>query len=108
MSKDTFEDIEDHGDPERRYEVLGFQGNERGYFLSAIRMPYYEQTLEFVQVDFPDGTSAYFRLKANGENEIEAGPFGGGYSWAAPKYVVKAAGDLLRDVFNTEEETVDA
>lgn len=104
MSKDTFTDVEEpEVDLTEAIQVLRQQTNERGYVLTAFRMPYYEQTLEFVQVDFPDGTSAYFRLE---DGEAVAGPFGGGYSWACPKYVVKAAGDLLREVFQTE--TADA
>ena len=71
--------------------------NPRGWALTAITMPYYEEVLRFVQVDHPDGTSSYFR--GDGQGDIEAGPFGGGYSWAVPKYVVKAAQELYFEAF---------
>ncbi len=58
-------------------------------------------TLEFIQINHPGGTSSYFRKGAG--QEIEAGPFGGGYSWTVPKYVVKAAHDLFFETFKEEE-----
>lgn len=102
MSKSTFKRSE-HADDNLGYTVHARLENERGYVLSAISMRQYETLLEFVQVDFPDGTSAYFSLF---EGEAVAGPFGGGYSWACPKYVHKAAEDLLLETFSREEEEV--
>jgi hypothetical protein len=71
--------------------------NGRGWSLTAIRAPYYGDELQFVQVDHPDGTSSYFRSDDAGD--VCAGPFGGGYSWAVPKYVVTAARELLYEAF---------
>lgn len=106
MSKDTFNSTEIPDDPGRSYEVLARQANERGYVLTAIRMPYYEVVLTFIQVDFPDGTSAYFT--PTGEGDVVAGPFGGGYSWACPKYVVEAVIRLANETFQVTEEEVPA
>jgi hypothetical protein len=80
------------------YALLAKQTNEIGWELCAYRVPnYHGTTLEFVQINNPDGTSAYFRKGAG--RELEAGPFGGGYSWSVPKYVVKAAHDLFFETF---------
>lgn len=84
------------------YHLLAKQTNEIGWEICAYRVPnYHSSTLEFVQINFPDGTSAYFR-KGPKPRELEAGPFGGGYSWAVPKYVVKAAHELFFATFTEE------
>ena len=92
-------------DLEHSYEVLARQINGRGYVMTAIRMPYSDSILEFIQVDFPDGTSAYFTGDDN-EDGFRAGPFGGGYSWNVPKYVLKAMYTFLRESFQDKEEAV--
>lgn len=104
MSKDTFTDPGVPDDPDRSHELLAVRENERGYRLQAIRLPFHESLLEFVQVDLPDGTSAYFISDPDVAEGFRAGPFGGGYSWAVPKYVVRAAGELIRETFQRETE----
>lgn len=101
MSKDIFKTVE-HEDCGLSYTTLARQENERGYVLKAMRMPYYGDTLEFVQVDFPDGTSAYFTADDN-EDGYRAGPFGGGYAWNVPKYVLKAMQTFLTETFETND-----
>jgi hypothetical protein len=108
MSKDNFVDVPIADDPDRSHELLAIRVNERGYRLSAIRLNFHENLLEFVQVDFPDGTSAYFIYDTEVEEGFRAGPFGGGYSWAVPKYVVKAAGELILETFQQTQEEVPA
>lgn len=73
--------------------------NERGYTLTAYAIRFHDNLLEFVQVDMPDGTTAYF---THDEDGMRAGPFGGGYSWAVPKYVLRATEDLLKRAFPAE------
>lgn len=74
--------------------------NGRGYHLEALTIPYGPDAtqLSFIQVDMPDGTSAYFRPDGT------AGPFGGGYSWAVPKYVLKEVAALILEVWPPAEE----
>ncbi len=75
----------------------------KAYTLRAFSIPYYEETLEFIQVCHPDGLDSYFRGTAEGV--LEPGPFGGGYSWIVPKYIVKAATRFFNETFppTTEE-----
>ena len=101
MTTKTFNNVWTPEEDTHGYSLLAKQTNEIGWEVCAYRMPFHGETLEFIQVNHPDGTSSYFR-KGTGQ-EIEAGPFGGGYSWAVPKYVVKACHDLFFETFQTEE-----
>ena len=93
--------------PDQGWRAELHEENDRGWALTAIRMPYYGETLEFVQVDHPDGESSYMRLDAD-TDEFVAGPFGGGYSWTLPKYVVENAQRLAREAFARAPEGVPA
>lgn len=104
MTANAFTDAEvpdTHG-----YTALGHQQNPKGWELTTFRAPYYDLILEFVQIDHPTGESSYFRLDVDGE--FVAGPFGGGYSWAVPKYVVAAGERLARETFAPVSEEVPA
>ena len=92
----TFEDVEDASPAAAEHVLRPIRRNEVGYELTPYRIDFHGQTQEFVQVDHPDGTSSYFTLDGD---DMRAGPFGGGYAWAVPKYVAAEALRLLREVF---------
>lgn len=55
MATNTFTDAE--APDTQGYEALAHQTNPKGWELTTFRAPYYDQLLEFVQVDHPDRKS---------------------------------------------------
>jgi hypothetical protein len=90
--------------PEQGWRAELYASNSRGWSITAVRMPYYDDELRFCQVDHPDGTASYFTLDMDVEGNLRAGPFGGGYSWAVPKYVLPAVRELLVDAFGNDAD----
>ena len=72
--------------------------NHKGWVLVAYRIDFHGQQLEFIQFN-SNGQASYMKLDGD---EFVAGPFGGGYSWALPKYVVAAGEKLARETFILE------
>lgn len=81
--------------------------NAAGWMLRAFRIDFHTENMEFIQFEHPDGTSSYMRLDEDGT--FRAGPFGGGYSWALPKYVIEAGRKLALETFVPScKEAIDA
>lgn len=94
--------------PEGQVGEVRRRSSGTGYALVAYDIDFHGERMRFVQVNLPDGTAAYFTRDVDEPTGagFRAGPFGGGFSWAVPKYVVKAAGQLLEECFaETETET---
>lgn len=90
------------------YDVLDVAVNGRGWELQVIRMPYYDSIFEFVQVGHPNGTTSYFTYDGDDPRGFRAGPFGGGYSWTVPKYVLAEVEALIDGYFAPSDEGVEA
>lgn len=104
----TFKDVED-ASPAAAEHVLGpIRRNEVGYALTPYRINFHGQIQEFVQVDHPDGTTSYFTYDGDDPRGFRAGPFGGGYSWAVPKYVLAEVETLIDSYFAPSDEEVQA
>lgn len=82
--------------------------NGTGWNVVACRVDFHGELLEFMEfVNRDSGQTSYMRLDppdTDGHRIFRAGPFGGGYSWTLPKYLVEAAERLAREFFAEQPE----